>query len=416
MLSAVAALSVFAYVIDLADDTKSAVQYNIPKGYAQPSVLGLYGTVATDQAMLTAKCNGVKTSVGMWKNMDQDSNVLSQPIVEFINMPHSCVNKLPHLEPCVPHDLGRAGPPNVPNAPSYFKCRFDGPNASISLDMPPPFVEWVYVDKIRVDYRVLANCTTPTLEQIREIAGITNQDGELTVSVHIEHRVNGTTPTEIEFSGVTGANELRLYNLVTPPMNPQPPGAPPPPLGPYDGPGGMFQSIRAGLDSMQFGDWPGWSGFRSLCWSSERGDTWHSSVWHSGCNDRGSTVYIARVKYSSNEFVVGSYQRITWAGSGYSGDSSGAIFQMSPSVWKSVAGSGPYGAANYGMYRSNNYGPTFGNAHDWHVSSNMKTGYVNMGYAYKCRTGNYGTNTCRNDFIGSYSSWSVQEAEMWSTD
>jgi len=415
MLSAVAYLA-SGYVIDLADDTKSAVQYNIPKGYAQPGVLGLFGTVATDQAKLTAKCNGVKTSVGMWKNMDQDSNVLSQPIVEFINMPHSCVNKIPHLEPCVPHDLGRAGPPNVPNAPSYFKCRFDGPNASISLDMPPPFVEWVYVDKIRVDYRVLANCTTPTLEQIREIAGITNQDGELTVSVHIEHRVNGTTPTEIEFSGVTGANELRVYNLVTPPMNPQPPGAPPPPYGPGDA--SLFGRFRSQLDSMQFGSWPGWAGFSSLCWSTERGDTWHSNVWHSGCNDKGYTLYIARLQGTSSNFekIVGSYQRVTWGGSGYSGDSSGAIFQVSPNVWKTTAGSGPHATYSVGMYRTNNYGPTFGSAHDWHVSSNMKTGYVNMGHAYKCRTGNYGQSPCRDDFAGAYSAWAIEEAEMWSVN
>jgi len=181
-------------------------------------------------------------------------------------------------------------------------------------------------------------------------------------------------------------------------------------------PGELFMTQQGALSSFDLTSWPGFSGFSNLCWGSQRGDTWHSSVFHSGCDGKGYTLYIARVTYSSNEKIVGAYTRTTWGGGGYAGDASSAIFQLSPVVWKTTAGSGPYSGASNAIYRSNNYGPTFGNAHDWYVSSNMKTGYVNMGYAYKCRTGNYGTNTCRNDFIGSYSSWSIQEAEMWSVN
>merc|ERR1712216_1115916 len=120
--------------------------------------------------------------------------------------------------------------------------------------------------------------------------------------------------------------------------------------------------------------------------------------------------------YSSNVKIVGAYTKSSWSGGG-DADGGEYLFQISPVAnesWATEAGSGPHSGTNRAIYRSNGYGPTFGEAHDWYVSSNMNTGYSNLGHTYKCRIGNYGQNTCRDDFIGSYSSWSISEMEVWS--
>merc|ERR1712086_923223 len=122
-------------------------------------------------------------------------------------------------------------------------------------------------------------------------------------------------------------------------------------------------------------------------------------------------MHIAEVKVSSKIWTVGGYTRANWYSSGYGSDSTASMFQLSPNVYKAMAGSGQHGGYNYAIYKSNGYGPTFGAGHDWHTSSNMKTGYANLGHQYKCRVGRYGTSTCRNDWFGSYSSWSVVESE-----
>ena len=46
----------------------------------------------------------------------------------------------------------------------------------------------------------------------------------------------------------------------------------------------------------------------------------------------------------------------------------------------------------------------------------MTGGYCNLGHDYACQVGSYqgGSNSaCSNDFCGSYSSWSIQELEVW---
>jgi len=204
--------------------------------------------------------------------------------------------------------------------------------------------------------------------------------------------------------------------MLTPPMSPNPPSAPTPPGSPeFAGGGSLFLNYRSTIAGFQFGDY--YNGPNTLCWSSERGDTMSATAWHSQCDNRGRTVWIAKITYGGVEYIDGGYTRLTWAstGSTYANDyGNGGLFQLKPNLWKTIGGSGPYASSANSVYRNANYGPTFGSAHDWYVSSNMVTGYVNLGHTYKCRVGNYNTNTCRNDFIGSYSSWSISEAEMWS--
>lgn len=161
-------------------------------------------------------------------NMEQDSRQVQDVIMEIINMPSNCVNRHQHLEPCVPHNTLHMSPQNVPEAPSYFQCRYDGAKSSITVDAPAPFIEWVYIDKIRVDHLVKANCTLPTIEQLMTIADYNFQDGFLSVDVTLVHRVNGTGSMDIPFGG--GDNRPPFCNHNLPPAPTTPPSALSPPL------------------------------------------------------------------------------------------------------------------------------------------------------------------------------------------
>jgi len=407
------------------------VNYNLPKGYSAQSSIQQFGTVGSEQAILSAKCQGKEVGVSRWKGMNQDARKMEDVITEFINMPYSCVNKKPHVEPCVPHSTVHVGPMNDLARSSYFTCRFEGPGSSVSIPTPAPFVEWVYVNDwdgiggatgrrggaIRVDYVVRANCTMPTIEQLQQTAGYDFKAGEISLTVHMDHMVNGSIPTEIPYMGPEGGNVLRLTELLTPPMAPTPPASPPAPWLPWgengdNSPGMFYRRYAQQIDSFDFGSY---SRLSNLCWSS-RVDTESSNVWHSKCNGKGYTVLIGTALYNGVQYIAGAYTRISWAGGGYATDAAGHIFQIRPNMFKTLAGSGPHGSTSHAIYRSNNYGPTFGAGHDWHISANMKTGYNNFGHSYKCRTGNYGQNTCKYDLLGHYSSWSLSELEMWSTN
>jgi len=210
---------------------------------------------------------------------------------------------------------------------------------------------------------------------------------------------------------------------MTPPMSPSPPGTPPPPNFPCGGgcPGNLFISHQQTIRDMQFGSssYPYPNSLPEMCYSTLAGDAFSSSTWHTKCNGAGNekkSVWIAKVESGGESKVIGAYSRLSWYSSGYADDATAGLFQVHPVVFKTTAGSGPYSGSSYAIYRSNNYGPTFGNAHDWYTTSNMKTGYCNLGYTYKCRIGNYNGNTCRNDFAVSYNSWAITEQEMWLED
>ena len=169
------------------------------------------------------------------------------------------------------------------------------------------------------------------------------------------------------------------------------------------------------IKNFNFYQYPVYEKTGRICWSAvSKGHSWSSNTFHSYCDSKGKTLYIAKIKHAQGETVVGGYTLNNWYSSGYSSDNYAHLFQVEPSIWKSKAGTGSASDYNYAIYRSNDYGPTFGGGHDWHTSSNMKTGYSNLGHAYKCRVGNYGQNACRNDFSGSYSAWTITESEVWS--
>lgn len=56
----------------------------------------------------------------------------------------------------------------------------------------------------------------------------------------------------------------------------------------------------------------------------------------------------------------------------------------------------------------------FGGGHDFYFYlEDRDGGACNIGHTYSCRVGAYGSTECRNDFCGSYSSWTLAEVEIY---
>ncbi len=169
----------------------------------------------------------------------------------------------------------------------------------------------------------------------------------------------------------------------------------------------------------------GWIGnpFKTwkLCYkkSVDAGD---SGTFHSKCNGKGDTVTVAKL---DNGRVIGGYAGCSWYSKNDYRYTCGGSFVFSLTLGHKFnkkfyhVDNGNNFSYLYWIYDHSGYGPTFGGGHDWHVSSNMTTGYCNLGHDYTCRVGTnnsysgYGDTACRNDFCGSYDSWKITELEVW---
>ena len=154
-------------------------------------------------------------------------------------------------------------------------------------------------------------------------------------------------------------------------------------------------------------------------WASSSGQVWtlcyrkstdgnSSSTFHTGCDGYSNTISIAQLDTGK---LIGGYADVSWSGSGYTGNSNNFLFSLTQN-YRIMHCTGQH-SCGHSQYNANNYGPTFGGGHDWHVNSNMTSGYCNLGHDYACQTSSYGNSACRNDFCGNYSSWTIQELEVW---
>ncbi len=154
-------------------------------------------------------------------------------------------------------------------------------------------------------------------------------------------------------------------------------------------------------------------------WASTTGQVWtlcyrksddggSSSTFHSQCDSYSNTFSVADL---STGKLIGGYADSNWSGSGYSGNSNNFLFSLTEG-YRIMHGTGQH-SSNYPQYNHSSYGPTFGGGHDWYVQGNMNAGHCNLGHDYACQVGSYGNNSCRNDFCGNYSSWSINEFEVW---
>jgi hypothetical protein len=155
-------------------------------------------------------------------------------------------------------------------------------------------------------------------------------------------------------------------------------------------------------------------------WANSPGQVWtlcyqksvhgnSSSTFHSNCDSYSNTISVAEL---DSGVLMGGYSGGGWSGTGWQSDSTNFLFSLTRG-YRIMAGTGPHGTMSYAQYNSSNYGPTFGGGHDWYVNSSMTGGHCNLGYTYACQSGSYGSTTCRNDFCGNYSSWTITEMEVW---
>ena len=399
--------------------------------------------------------------------------------VELANWPLTCKDKLEHLEPCIPHNddsakpnwLGMSPPPPPPPPPmppsnkqlrdyipledSYYRCSWTGPNQNTFYTYATrPWADWVEINGVRVERVGKLNCTMPELPRMMEEGGYDFTSGKLEVTVNLVMMVNGTNPKTLPYHGYPGGNVFTATGLTTPPS---PPAMPPMPHNPeISGPGslynkymhiihdfklkqgpseyperisrtdGAYPSRMTGPYTEQFVD--DTNRWKHLCYYDDGDHDYNSYKWHYACDNRGNTMFLATWTYSNKKYVVGGFARGSWDGrKGWYYDQSGEtqLFQIEPYVQNAKVMTGMKKTGNayhaYATYRTFSHGPTFGycgsSCHDWYVDSTMYKGYANPGSTYAlCRVGNAGSSTCQNAFAGSYSSWTIKEAEMWSTD
>jgi hypothetical protein len=237
------------------------------------------------------------------------------------------------------------------------------------------------------------------------------------MEVTIVYQPNATINMEFPYQGIHMGNVVRYHSFPgVPPTIPAPPTPPPPPYMPCvddSCPGNLAIQHHATIAGFGHSFYNFDRAKYNMCWSSGRGDTKNANVWHSACDEKGANLWIARIKYSNTYKTIGGYTRMSWSRNNqYMPSYDTFLFQVD-NGYNVLAGTGVHSTYTGAIYVYNSYGPTYGQGHDWYVSTNMQTGYIQFGHTYKCRTGNYGTNTCRNDFGITYSSWAIQEAEMW---
>lgn len=140
---------------------------------------------------------------------------------------------------------------------------------------------------------------------------------------------------------------------------------------------------------------------------------WNSSHFHRDCDNKGSTLVIAR---TDQNCVFGGYAHEPWdTTNGWRSASHCFLFRL---FWNSQPDKAPVRAtlateprAN-AMYCHSSYGPTFGNGHDWNVGTDMKgnASSVNVGSAYKLPEGETNVHFPSGD---SGRSFHLAELEVW---
>ena len=143
--------------------------------------------------------------------------------------------------------------------------------------------------------------------------------------------------------------------------------------------------------------------------------------FHAAVDGMGATFSIMQIFNGTEELIIGGYNPQSWSSnSGWSstGINEAFLFNLTTSSYY-AEGAGYYGDRGMadGLYQTYNhasYGPTFGGGHDLYINSSLSGGYANLGYSYGCNVGTNGSQECRNDFTGSYASWTLGDIEVFS--
>ncbi|MDB9961598.1 HYR domain-containing protein, partial [Oceanihabitans sp.] len=134
-----------------------------------------------------------------------------------------------------------------------------------------------------------------------------------------------------------------------------------------------------------------------------------SSAFHNLCDGIPNTLVVVK---TTDGFIFGGYNEGVWNGNlnNYTYNlSNNFLFSVNNQTKHEPGGPGSQNS----IYSNSNYGPTFGNGHDLYINTNLSGGYTYLGYSYDCIVGTYNSNECRNYLAGSYSSWQIEELEVW---
>lgn len=160
-----------------------------------------------------------------------------------------------------------------------------------------------------------------------------------------------------------------------------------------------------------------WAGLPSdtswtLCFKASRDSTsWFAgsggpNVFHSRCNNRGRTFFVAK---STSGNVFGGYTTLPWGAAScvYKHDFAAFLFSLTNSYKHTLKGNG-----DNAVYECPAQGPAFGNGYDF--TTNLKdSASANLGVTYACRVGDVGSSACRNDFVGAASPLALVEFEVY---
>ncbi len=162
-----------------------------------------------------------------------------------------------------------------------------------------------------------------------------------------------------------------------------------------------------------------WIGSSTAAWTllyraSRDGAT--ASAFHAHVNGQtGEKFFVTKL---STGVLIGGYTTLTWQSTGnYQNDGDRSSFLFSLTNNFKYVETGAYASQGDSIYDQANWGPTFGGGFDFgtynNFGSNNGSNYCNLGYAYACRVGSYGSSTCQNDLCGNYSGWYVVDLEVF---
>jgi hypothetical protein len=139
--------------------------------------------------------------------------------------------------------------------------------------------------------------------------------------------------------------------------------------------------------------------------AKQTGDT--SQDWHAAVDGQGATFTVIELANAGIENMrIGGYNGGSWHSSGSWGvNATNFLFNLDTGIKYLQEG---YGGTLYSTYNRGDYGPTFGAGHDINLDTNLSGGYghTNIGNTYGERS-RYGTTSYREEFAGSFNSWSV---------
>jgi hypothetical protein len=132
--------------------------------------------------------------------------------------------------------------------------------------------------------------------------------------------------------------------------------------------------------------------------------------WHKAVDNKGSTITVMEIFNGSQRTIIGGFNEFAWVTSNvyiFSPSTKSFLFNLSTGVEYRKNTSD-----KFQIYTRGDYGATFGAGHDLQVNGSLNDGYANIGVSYG-DISRYSTTAYRNEFAGSYNSWTIGAYETF---